>query len=320
MVLLPCSSCCCTLLPPPAEIEIEISSSTSHFGSVVIGRYLSGGCVDPSPEASMSVLITAPVGVFTLTPATNPNPLELPGTYYKYDESYGSSNAAHTFSAVFNPPFSTGVFITPALLRRRWSLGGTPPTESSMQGSDWGDGLLGDYWTGLTNVINGVVFETYRLPKAEVEATIGPAVGQYCPSFKSIEVINLLGRDGLQPHTCGSATTSPGVMPPITVSAKVFPDSGTKAFEEAQGWGPMSYQNWRYNFGTCYTTAFGQRVPFTMTGVLENPATPVLVTYTISRITFIYDLPPPGYETTAIEMPSFGSAAPTAPAFGGVCP
>jgi len=272
MVLLPCSSCCCKIPAPPDEIEVEISSSSSHFGTVTLGRYASAGCEGPVAEASMSVLFTAPVGVFTLTP--------LPGGGYGYAEDYGSAGVVHQIFGTVDSSTSQ-LDLRFSLVRRVWVLGGTPATRESLEPLTWGEGRLGEFHT-----VEPPDSDAFSLNKANV-AAFSYLIVRDSPASPSCRTI--LGvRDnsditGYQ--VCGAA----GCVPPFDVRIDVRFFAGIGTLQEVGL--PLMIQNW-VNWCPVIGANF-QRAVLSSTGVMSPwPAAAstwsLEVAFRVARITLIY--------------------------------
>lgn len=282
MVLLPCSSCCCTMPAPPDEIEVEISSSTSHFGTLTLGRYASAACDGPVAEASMSVLFTAPVGVFTLTP--------LPGGGYGYAEDYGSAGTVHQILANVGSDASE-VSLQVSLVRRVWVLGGTPATRASLEPLTWGEGRLGESFTGLSRdspSFNALGYpDTFSLLKATIDGFPQLIVrdAPASPSCRTIE-IRQGSNDTFNGRVCGAA----GCAAPFDVRVDVNLLAGLANFPQL---GAYTLQNWRWDSCLVIGTHTPRNV-LSSSGVMSWPpasvaAQTIEVAFRVSRITLIYD-------------------------------
>lgn len=287
MVLLPCSSCCCKIPSPPDEIEVEISSSTSHFGTLTLGRYASRFCDGPVAEASMSVLFTAPVGVFTLT---RPGGAGGSGVY-GYAEDYGSAGTVHQILANVGSDASE-VSLQVSLVRRVWVLGGTPATRASLEPLTWGEGRLGESFTGLArdspSYNAGGIPDTFSLAKATVngfpELIVRDAPAS--PSCRTIE-IRQLNNDTFNGRMCGEA----GCAAPFDVRVDVNLLAGLANFPQL---GAYTLQNWASGFCPRVGIHYLRGV-LSSTGVMSpwppvsNESQVIEVTFRVSRVTLIYD-------------------------------
>jgi hypothetical protein len=280
MVLLPCSSCCCKLPAPPDEIEVEISSSTSHFGTLTLGRYASAGCEGPVAEASMSVLFTAPVGVFTLTP--------LPGGGYGYAEDYGSAGTVHQILASVGSDLSD-VQLQVSLVRRVWVLGGTPATRESLEPLTWGEGRLGESFTGLSrdspSFNAGDIPDTFSLAKATINGFPQLIVrdAPASPSCRTIEIRHQ-NAETFNGRVCGAA----GCAAPFDARVDCLFMAGLVDFPRL---GAYTATNWAVSGCPVVGDAY-QRAVLASTGVMSPwPVSTwsLEVAFRVSRITLIYD-------------------------------
>jgi hypothetical protein len=287
MVLLPCSSCCCKMPAPPDEIEVEISSSTSHFGTLTLGRYASAGCAGPVAEASMSVLFTAPVGVFTLTRAGGAGGAGV----YSYAEDYGSAGTVHQILANVGSDLSD-VSLQVSLVRRVWVLGGTPATRESLEPLTWGEGRLGEAFTGLSrdspSFNAGGIPDTFSLAKATINGFPQLIVrdAPASPSCRTIE-IRQQDSDTFNGRLCGAA----GCAAPFDVRIDVNLLAGLVDFPRL---GAYTATNWAVTGCPVVGDAYLRGV-LSSTGVMSPwpPASAAAqtmeVTFRVSRITLIYD-------------------------------
>ena len=286
-MLLPCSSCCCKLPAPPDEIEVEISSSTSHFGTLTLGRYASAGCEGPVAEASMSVLFTAPVGVFTLTRAGGAGGAGL----YSYAEDYGSAGVVHQIVGAVDSNTSQ-LDLQFSLVRRVWVLGGTPATRESLEPLTWGEGRLGEAFTGLSrdspSFNAGGIPDTFSLAKATISG-FSQLIVRDAPASPSCRTIATGGGDAEISNfrVCGAA----GCAPPFDVRVDVGFNAGLANFPEL---GAYTLQNWGGTSGCPVAGTAYQRAVLASTGVMSPwPAAgftfALEVAFRVSRITLIYD-------------------------------
>jgi hypothetical protein len=270
---------------PPDEIEVEISSSTSHFGTLTLGRYASAGCTGPVAEASMSVLFTAPVGVFTLTRAGGAGGAGV----YSYAEDYGSAGVVHQIFGTVDSSASE-LDLRFSLVRRVWVLGGTPATRESLEPLTWGDGRLGESFTGLSRdsppFNAGGIPDTFSLAKATISG-FSQLIVRDAPASPSCRTIEIRHRNAetFNGRVCGAA----GCAAPFDVRVDCLFLAGLVDFPQL---GAYTATNWAVSGCPVVGDAYLRGV-LSSTGVMspwsEARSTWSLeVTFRVSRITLIY--------------------------------